>query len=88
MFGYLFVGTSVNPVPLKGGTFYVGGLALNLPVVASGTPGIAGDGELNLPALITDPTLAGVELVFQAGFVDAGSASGATLTNALRVAGW
>lgn len=87
-FGYLFVGTSVNAVPLKGGTFYVGGLALSLPVVTSGTPGFAGAGELNLPAMITDPTLAGVELVFQAGFVDPGALANATLTNALRVAGW
>ncbi len=82
--GVIFVGLGVTALPFKGGTFYIDTLLLTLGIAVGGTPGVAGAGSLNLPVLITDPNLAGIEFVLQTGFQDAAGPSNASLSNALR----
>lgn len=83
--GLLFVGLSQTAVPLLGGTFLVGSLALSLPIGVSGTPGAAAAGSLSLPATLTDPALIGLTLTMQAAFSDAGAIFGASLTNGVSM---
>lgn len=87
-FGIVFAGTGTTALPFKGGTFYVDGLALSVSFVVSGTPGVAGDGSLNLPLVLNEPGLAGFEIVLQAGFTDPGAVFGVSLSNALLVTGY
>jgi hypothetical protein len=86
--GVLFVGLGTISAPFKGGTFYVGGLVFTLDLVMSGALGATGKGQMNLPVLLTDPAFSGLEIVLQAGFADAAAVKGASLSNALRVAGF
>ncbi len=85
--GFLFAGPSPTSVPFKGGTFLVGGVALQLPLTLGGTPGTPGAGSLALPVLVTNPVLSGVSIYLQAGFIDAGAVKGVSLTNGLRIQG-
>lgn len=85
--GTLFVGLAPAAVPFKGGTFLVGAVALQVPLVVGGTPGAAGAGSLSLPALLSSPVLAGIDIYVQAGFADALAVKGVSLTNGLRFVG-
>lgn len=83
--GIIFAGLSQIAVPFKGGTFLVGGIALQLGLQAGGVPGDAGGGDLAFPVLLDLPVFIGVDLFVQAGFADAGAVHGASLTNGLRI---
>jgi hypothetical protein len=85
--GTLFVGLAPAAAPFKGGTFLVGAVAVQLPIVVGGTPGVAGAGSLSLPALLSSPVLAGIQIYAQAGFSDADAVKGVSLTNGLRFVG-
>lgn len=86
--GILFGGLSAAAVPFKGGTFLVGGLAVQFPLLLPGTPGVAGAGFLAIPVLLTNPILSGVSIFTQAGFADAQAVQGVSLTNGLRIQGY
>jgi hypothetical protein len=84
--GMLFVGVVPAAVPFKGGTFLVGGLALQLPLALGGAPGAAGAGSVTLPAgLPGDPALQGVQIYLQGALHDAAAVKGASLTKGLRM---
>jgi hypothetical protein len=85
--GVLFVGLAPAAVPFKGGTFLVGGVAAQIAVTVGGTPGDAGAGSLALPALLTDPILAGVNIYMQAGFSDSAAVKGVSLSNGVQFQG-
>jgi len=85
--GVLFVGLAPAALPFKGGTFLVGAIAAQVGVAVGGTPGAAGAGSLALPALLSDPVLAGIDLYMQAGFADAAAVKGVSLSNGLRLQG-
>jgi hypothetical protein len=85
--GMLFVGLSPASAPFKGGTFLVGGIAAQVALVVSGTPGVAGAGSLALPAMLPSPVLAGLNLYLQAGFADAAAVKGVSLTNGVQFQG-
>jgi len=84
--GILFVGLAPGAFPFKGGTFLLGTIAAQIPIVAGGPAGVAGAGSVALPATLP-PAIAGISLYLQAGFADAGAAQGASLSNGLRVQG-
>jgi len=83
--GLLLGGFAGSQLPFYGGTLWVGGILLVLPHALDGTPGVPLDGTaaISLP-LPTDQVLVGVELYFQAGYVDAGAVFGASLSNAVK----
>ena len=84
--GLLFVGVSVASLPLKGGTFLVGGVVLQLGLALGGGAGVPGAGSLTLPAALpADPALQGVQVFLQAGFSDAAAVHDVSLTNGLRM---
>ena len=84
--GVLFVGIAPAAVPFKGGTFLVGGLALQIPLALSGAPGAAGAGSVTLPAgLPPDTGLQGLQIFLQAGLQDAAGVKGVSLTKGLRM---
>ena len=83
--GALFVGLASANAPFKGGTFLVGSVLVQLPIAVGGTPGLAGDGFLSLPAALLNPVLIGVDIWMQTGFQDAGAVKGVSLSNGLRV---
>jgi hypothetical protein len=85
--GVLFVGLAPAAAPFKGGTFLVGGVAAQIPLAVGGAPGAAGAGSLALPALLSNPILAGVNLYMQAGFADSFAVKGVSLTNGVQVQG-
>jgi len=86
--GVILVGTDAIDVPLWGGTFTVGGpIAFELPFVASGAPGVGGDGAFELTATLpSDPNLIGLSIVSQALLLDPGAAvfPDRVLSNGLR----
>ncbi len=56
------------------------------PFVASGTPGVAGDGSVTLNFLIpNNPALFGATYYWQAGAIDAGAAQGLSITKCLHM---
>src|SRR5262249_19506284 len=56
--GSLFVGLAPAGKPFKGGTFYVGGVVLQLPLTVGGAAGVGDAGSATLPAgLPNDPLL-------------------------------
>jgi hypothetical protein len=84
--GLLFVGVSAAAQPLKGGTFLVGGIVLQLGLALGGAAGVPGTGSLVLPAALpADPVLQGVQVWLQAGFSDAAAVHDVSLTNGLRM---
>ena len=85
--GVLFVGLTPAATPFKGGTFLVGGVAAQIPIAVAGAPGAAGAGSLALPAVLSNPVLAGVSLYLQAGFADSFAVKGVSLTNGLQLQG-
>jgi hypothetical protein len=85
--GVLFVGLAPAAVPFKGGTFLVGGVAAQVAIAVGGAPGAAGTGSLALPAVLSSPVLAGINLYMQAGFADAAAVKGASLTNGVQFQG-
>ncbi len=85
--GVLFVGLAQAAVPFKGGTFLVGSVAAQIPVVVGGAPGDPGAGSLALPAVLSDPILAGIDIFVQAGFSDALAVKGVSLSNGVRFQG-
>jgi len=85
--GILFVGLAPGAVPFKGGTFHLASVLLQFPITVGGTPGVANAGSLGLPALLSDPILAGVSIYLQAGFLDGAAIQGVSLTNGLRLQG-
>jgi hypothetical protein len=84
--GLLFIGVSAASLPLKGGTFLVGGVVLQLGLALGGGAGVPGAGSLTLPAALpADPLLQGVQVFLQAGFSDAAAVHDVSLTNGLRM---
>lgn len=82
MFG---VGGGPGNAPLFGGTLLLEPIDALLPIVATGTPGLAGAGGANIPVLVSDPALLGAMAWFQAAFLDPGAVQGVSLTNGLQV---
>ena len=83
----LAIGTSELAVPIFGGTSYPFGVFLLEVAVASGTPGVAGDGAFAITLPVpSNPGLVGLTLVSQFGVLDAGAAdpSGFALSPGLR----
>jgi Tol biopolymer transport system component len=84
--GALFVGLASSAAPFKGGTFHVGALVLQVVVPVGGAVGVAGAGELDLPAALpADPALSGASLLLQGAFADAGAVQGVSLTQGLEL---
>lgn len=78
--------TSKVSVPLFGGTLLVAAPAPSIPIVLGGAPGIAGAGALSVPQQIpNNATLLGLDLYFQAWFLDPGATSGVSATNGLEL---
>ncbi len=76
------------PTPFLGGDLHLDLSAPGdvFPAVASGVPGVAGDGETALDVLIPDnPALAGAVFWWQAATADAGAPAGISLTDCLRM---
>ena len=84
--GFLLVGVTPGQQPYRGGTLYMAAAELAVPLQAGGPAGVAGAGALDLSfGLLSDPALAGITLLLQAGFLDAAAPQGASLTQGLRV---
>lgn len=84
--GMLFVGLTSASIPLVGGTFLVGSLAIATPIAVSGPTGTIGAGSLFLPATLpATVTLIGLDAYIQCAFNDPTAIHGATLTNGLRM---
>lgn len=84
--GLLFAGLAPAAVPLKGGTFLVGAVVVQVGIGLGGAAGVPGAGSLTLPAgLPADPALSGLDVYLQAGFQDAGAVKGVSLTQGVRM---
>ena len=84
--GTLFVGLAPTAVPFKGGSFYVGGVVLQVGITLGGTAGVGDAGSLTQPAgLPNDPLLQGVQVYLQALLQDVGAVKDVSMTNALRL---
>ena len=83
--GLLFLGLSSGALPFKGGTLYMNPIVATYPIVADGSFGLGGGGYVHLPALITDPILAGVSFQLQAAFADPGAIHDVSLSNGVQV---
>lgn len=83
--GAVFVGSATGTLPWKGGTFYPANVALMVNITVGGPAGEPGAGFLSLPSSLDPPSLQGIDLHFQAAFIDSGAVKGISLTNALRI---
>jgi hypothetical protein len=83
--GLMIASTTPAAIPFFGGTLYVDPIQIIQPVTVSGTPPTPGAGSYGLPILATDPSVIGLTLFIQAGFLDAGAAQGVSLTNGLQL---
>lgn len=84
--GALFVGLAPTGVPFKGGTFYVGGVVLQMGLSLGGTAGVGDAGSLVQPAgLPLDPLLQGVQVYLQVLLQDLGAVKDVSMSNALRI---
>ncbi|MFG0320282.1 MAG: hypothetical protein ACF8XB_23615 [Planctomycetota bacterium JB042] len=84
--GFLMVGLAEGEVPFAGGALLVDPIVAAFALPVGGAPGVGGAGTVDVPVgVIAEPALAGVTVVMQAGFVDAGTGSGVVLTQGLRL---
>lgn len=83
--GILFLGLDQASVPFKGGTFLVGDVVLQIPLTMPGTAFVPGQADASIPLLLNDPLFIGLDLYWQAGFVDQLATNGVSLTNGVQV---
>ena len=84
--GALFVGLVPASLPFKGGTLLVAPITLQVAIAVGGTPGVAGAGELTLPAFLpNDPGLIGLSVFLQAAFSDTAAVQDVSLTQGLEL---
>jgi hypothetical protein len=83
--GLLFVGLEGGATPFKGGTFLLGSVDFIVPCIVPGPLGVAGAGNMAIPASLADPLLLGIDLYLQCGYLDAAAVKGVSLTNGLRI---
>ena len=83
----LLVGASQSQIPFLGLTILVDPSAwIAIGLQATGMPGVAGDGALQIPVAIpNNPLLVGAELDFQVLVVDPGAALGLAATDGLTM---
>jgi hypothetical protein len=87
---YLFLGLGEDEVPLLGGDFHIDISGANFWMMrifgTGGTPGLAGDGHVDLPILLpNDPILIGTEWFMEALVVDSAAAEGVAFSNCLKM---
>jgi len=87
---FLFLSAIMDENDFKGGEFYIGGIgtpaATFIALPAGGTPGVAGDGGLELPfALPNDPMFSGVKFFLQALGTDPGAPLGVSFSAGLTM---
>ncbi len=87
---YLFMGLGEDEIPLFGGDFHVdisGSFFWTFKIFATGgTPGLAGDGHVDLPfTLPNDPILVGTEWYLEGLVIDAAAPEGVSFTNCLKM---
>ena len=79
------IGFGAAAIPFSGGTLLVSPLATTLTTWASGAQGVAGAGTAQLPLQFGSPSAHGLNLWFQAGFLDLGAPQWVSLSNGLLV---
>jgi hypothetical protein len=81
--GVMFFGLTSVSIPALGGTLLVLP-TLGIPIATNGVPGTpgAGAGSLTLP-IPNNPLIIGLHLFFQCFLLDAGAASGISISNGL-----
>ena len=84
--GILIWSDTVSSFPFAGGDILVGFPLFNsIPHFLGGTPGIGGEGTAAFPIVIDNTGVLGQTLVLQAGYLDAGSTSGFSLSAGLEI---
>jgi len=83
--GFLMIGLDEADLAYQGGSLYVSPILI-LAIPVGGAPGVAGSGAVDLSfGTLTDPAIAGLSIIAQAGFLDAGAIQGSSLTQGLRL---
>lgn len=84
--GYVLLGLNQANIPYKTGAIYVSPILSFLPVTVGGAHGSAGAGSIDIPfGTLSDPALAGLDIIMQAAFQDLGVPYGVSLTQGLRI---
>jgi hypothetical protein len=82
--GLFLVGAQSVSVPVVGGTLHVLPI-FTLPLLCNGLAGAAGAGGAGMPLLVTDPSLLGATVYFQAALIDLGAVQSIALSNGLQI---
>ncbi len=82
--GMIVLGDQAS-LPYYGGTLLVNPIAITLPHVLGGVPGMPGDGSVETSGSLTDPSLIGTTLYAQALYVDAQAAGGHSTSAGLAI---